>query len=169
VKDSFSILLAEDDPNDVFFLKRAFKEAGIEHPLHVAIDGQAAMDYLSGANGFSDRKRYPMPGLLILDLKMPRRTGMDVLRWLRSQPVLDCLPVIILSSSAQRYDVERAYKLGVNAFVVKPGDLEQRANLARYIKGFWLQFNYPPLLCSEGLEAARQFHVEFPEPPAGVV
>lgn len=163
--DSSCILLAEDDENDVYFLKRAFCDAEIGNPLQVVHDGQEAIDYLAGANHFADRDRYPIPCLLILDLKMPRRTGMDVLRWLRSQPVLTCLPVIVLSSSAQRYDIERAYRIGANAFVVKPSGIEKRADLARYIKGFWLQYNHPPMLCSDGIEAAREFHLGILEPP----
>lgn len=155
-----SVLLVDDDANDIFFMKRAFKDAGIHTPLTVAHDGQEAMDYLSGAGKFSNRLLYPLPCFLILDLKMPRKTGLDVLDWLRGKPIFRCLPVMILSSSAHRYDVERAYQLGANSFVVKPGSVEKRAELAHHIKGFWLQFNQPPLVCSEGIDVARQFHVE---------
>jgi len=122
----FNILLAEDDENDVFLLKLAFEKAQIQNRLCVTRDGQEAIDWLTGAGEFSNRAEYPLPCLLILDLKMPRKSGMDVLRWLRQQTVLNCLPVVVLSSSAHRYDVERAYKLGANAFVVKPSTNDQR-------------------------------------------
>jgi CheY-like chemotaxis protein len=155
-----SVLFVDDDENDIFFLKRAFKDAGISNPLIVAHDGQEAIDYLSGLGAFSDRREYPLPCFLILDLKMPRKTGMDVLQWLRAEPVFRCLPVMILSSSAHRYDVERAYRLGANSFVVKPASVDKRTELARHIKGFWLNFNQPPLMCTEGFDTARQFHAE---------
>lgn len=158
------VLLAEDDENDVLLLERAFKEAEIHNPLYVAHDGQETIDWLSGAGKFADRERFPMPALLILDLKMPRKTGMDVLRWLREQPVLHCLPVVILSSSAHRHDVERAYRLGVNGFVVKPSGNEERKHLAMALKAFWLNFNEPPMVCTEGLEPARKLHANEPLP-----
>lgn len=159
---SSCILLAEDDPNDVFFLEKAFREVGLSKPLAVAHDGREAVDYLSGTGQYADRNTHPFPCLMILDLKMPRMSGMDVLQWLRDKPVLYCLPVIVLSSSSRRHDVERAYRLGANAFVAKPGSNEDRAKLARLIKEFWLELNEPPMMCMEGIEAAEKFHL----PPA---
>jgi len=160
VKTARSFLVAEDDENDVFFLQRAFQQAKIENPLHVVRDGQEAIEYLSGAGKFSDRNLYPLPQLFILDLKMPRKTGLDVLGWLHEQPELHCLPVLVLSSSAQRTDIERAYELGANGFVVKPASLEKRVELARLIGTFWLDFNVGPLVCTEGLESARKLRKE---------
>ena len=160
MKNTLGILLAEDDDNDILLLQRAFSTAEIQNPLFVARDGQEAIDYLAGTGNFANRVEYPLPFLILLDLKMPKRSGMEVLQWLRSQPVLRCLPVIIFSSSAHRHDVERAYRLGANAFVAKPSSTEERIQLSRYIKGFWLQFNEPPLLCVEGVEAARKLHSE---------
>jgi|SRR6267378_485995 len=161
---SFGILLAEDDENDVLLLKHAFNGAQVQNPLYTTRDGEETIDYLSGTGVFADRNEYPLPTLLILDLKMPKRTGMDVLQWLRKQPVLNCLPVVILSSSGHRHDIERAYRLGANAFVVKPSSNEERGELARYIKGFWLQFNQPPLVCTEGFEVAQKLHAEVDAP-----
>src|SRR5438445_8502073 len=120
MNNSLGILLAEDDENDVLLLKRAFAAAEIRNPLFVARDGQEVIDYLAGAGNFANRTEYPIPSLVLLDLKMPKRSGMDVLQWLRAQPVLRCLPVVIFSSSPHRHDIERAYRLGANAFVVKP-------------------------------------------------
>ena len=156
MKSGKPVLVAEDDENDVFFLQRAFQQAKIENPMHVVRDGQEAIEYLSGAGDFSDRKTHPLPRLLILDLKMPRRTGLEVLAWLHEQPELHCLPVIVLSSSAQARDIEKAYDLGANAFVVKPAGVEKRVELARLIGAFWLELNEEPLVCSEGVEAARK-------------
>jgi CheY-like chemotaxis protein len=149
-------LVAEDDENDVFFLQRAFQQANIENPLHVVRDGQEAIEYLSGEGKFSDRSLYPLPHLFLLDLKMPRKTGLDVLGWLHEQPELRCLPVLVLSSSAQRTDIERAYELGANGFVVKPASLERRVELAKLIGSFWLGFNEGPLVSMEGLESAQK-------------
>ena len=160
MNSSLGILLAEDDDADVFLLKRAFAHAEIQNPLYVAHDGQEAIDYLAGVGNFANRTEYPLPSLVILDLKMPKCSGMQVLQWLRSQPVLHCLPVIILSSSTHRHDIERAYRLGANAFVAKPASNGARDQLSRYIKGFWLQFNEPPMLATEGLEAARKLHAQ---------
>ena len=156
----YCLLIAEDDENDVFFLQHAFKEADVQNPLHIVHDGKEAIDYLAGAGKFSDRSKYPLPYLLILDLKMPRMTGLDVLQWLQEQPELQCLPVIVLSSSAHRLDIERAYQLGANAFVVKPSAVSKRTDLAKFIKGFWLDFNEAPAVSTEGLEAARKLREE---------
>ena len=160
MKSNASLLVAEDDENDVFFLQRAFQQAKIGNPLHVVRDGQEAIDYLSGDGKFSDRTQYPLPHLFILDLKMPRKTGLDVLGWLHEQSELRCLPVLVLSSSAQRTDIERAYELGANGFVVKPASLEKRVELAKLIGAFWLDFNEAPLVCTEGLESARKLREE---------
>src|SRR5687768_12255012 len=95
------ILLVEDDQNDVLFMERALRKAHVPNQVCVSHDGREAVDYLSGTGPFADRNQHPLPCLIILDLKMPRMTGMDVLQWLREQPVLSCLPVIVLSSSSQ--------------------------------------------------------------------
>ena len=151
-----SVLIAEDDENDVFFLRRAFQQAKVENPLHVVRDGQEAIDYLAGSGEFSDRSAHPLPYLFILDLKMPRKTGLDVLVWLQEQPELRCLPVLVLSSSAQVGDIEKAYGLGANAFVVKPASLEKRVELAKLIGTFWLEVNEGLLVSMQGMEVARK-------------
>ncbi|HXT13932.1 MAG TPA: response regulator [Candidatus Angelobacter sp.] len=156
MKSDRSVLLAEDDSNDVLLLQLAFQEAGIRNPLHVVHDGQEAIDYLSGTEKFSDRSRFPFPALLILDLKMPRKTGIDVLEWLAKEDAMRCLPTIMLSSSVHPGDIEKAYRLGVNAFVVKSPSTAQRTEFARMIKTFWLTLAELPLICTDGLEAARE-------------
>ena len=150
------MLLVEDDDNDVFFFKKAIRDAGIQNELWVVRDGQEAMDYLTGDRHFADRTMYPLPCLIILDLKMPRKTGIDVLRWLRREPYLNMIPVIVFSSSAQRDDVELAYRLGANGFVVKPSSVEKRLEFARSLKGYWLHFNVPPGICREEARTIAQ-------------
>ena len=156
MNSSSPLLIAEDDENDVFFLKRAFEQAKIENPIHIVRDGQETIEYLSGAGNFSDRNKHPIPYLLILDLKMPRKTGMDVLEWLSEQSELRSLPVVVFSSSAHRTDIERAYELGANAFVVKPSSMTKRAELVQAMGRFWLQFNEAPVICTDGPAAARK-------------
>jgi CheY-like chemotaxis protein len=139
----FPILQVEDDENDILFLQHAFAQAAITNPLQLAKNGQEAIDYLSGAGKFADRLEYPVPGLVLLDLKLPRISGLEVLHWLRHSSKLPRMPVIVFSSSAHRQDVETAYAAGANSFLVKPSSLEKRIELARLIKGYWLEFNEP--------------------------
>lgn len=144
------ILLVEDDENDIYLFQRAAREAGIRNPISIAHDGQEAIDYLSSQEKFLDRVRFPLPCLIILDIKMPRRTGIEVLEWLRAEPALRKLPVIMFSSSAQPADVDRAYELGANAFIVKPSSSERRKDLALVLKAFWLELNQMPTICWSG-------------------
>lgn len=155
-----TLLIAEDDENDLFFLQRAFESANVKNPLSIARDGQEAIDYLSGTGDYADRIKFPLPHLFLLDLKMPRKTGMEVLEWLCEQPELRCLPVVVFSSSANCKDIERAYELGANAFVVKPSSMAKRAELAKAMALFWLESNSPPMICTDGLEAARKIRAE---------
>ena len=134
----------EDEENDVFFLKNAFKEVGLLNPLQVAQDGQEAMDYLSGRGEYADRARFPLPCLTLLDLKLPRVMGLEVLKWVRAQPALKTLLVIILTSSRLRPDIERAYELGANAYLVKPSSPPELREIATGIKQFWLELNHGP-------------------------
>ncbi len=139
-----AILLADDDENDVMFLQRAFAQAEIANPLQVVHDGQAAIDYLAGIDGFADRTQFPLPCLVLLDLKMPKKTGMEALQWMRGQPNYRSIPVIMFSSSVHPAEIETAYQSGANAFVTKPSGAPERTELARLIKGFWLHFNQVP-------------------------
>jgi len=144
------ILHVEDDENDVFLLEHAFKKAGITQPLHVVKDGQEAVDYLAGKGSFADRARFPIPGLVILDLKMPRKNGIELIQWLRNEPRFRHLPVLMLSSSANLHDIDCAYEAGANAFLVKPASNAERIRLAAAVRDFWLEFNQPPPRCSDG-------------------
>ena len=140
----YPVLYVEDNADDVLLLRHAFKRADILDPVQFAQDGQEAIDYLAGAGKFSDRKKYPMPRLVLLDLKLPKKTGIEVLQWIREQPALRKLPVIILSASAQKSDVGRCYELGVNAFLVKPSSIDTLGDMCRAIQHFWLTYNVFP-------------------------
>jgi CheY-like chemotaxis protein len=140
-----SILHVEDSPEDVFLLQYAFQIAEIANPVHVVSDGQQAIDYLSGTGKFADRIHFPLPGLVLLDLKLPHKMGLDVLRWIRRQPEFKALIVIILTASINEGDLQRAYELGANAFLVKPSSAADLADISRALKHFWLIHNTPAL------------------------
>jgi CheY-like chemotaxis protein len=125
------ILLAEDDDNDIFFMRRALQKAEINCPLHVVRNGQETLDYLGGAGPFADRERYPLPAILFLDLKMPFVDGFDVLAWVRSQSPLKDLPVVVLTSSSEDRDRRRASELGAKAYCVKPPASEMVKEMMR--------------------------------------
>lgn len=138
-----TILQVEDDPNDVFFLQRALKKAGVLNPIQVARDGQEAIDYLQGAGKFADRDTFPFPCLVLLDLKLPHVMGLDVLRWIRNQQGM-LVPVVIMSASSEDSDMTVAYRLGVNGFLVKPSEASELESMAKAITHFWLTHNALP-------------------------
>jgi len=138
------ILVAEDDPTDAFFLQRAFAKTGVMVGLRFVRDGQEAIDYLRGEPPFADRAVHPLPALLLLDLKMPRLNGFEVLHWLKTQPLLKRLLVIVFSSSAEEGDINRAYDLGANSYLVKPHATEQLIDLVNRVEKYWLEANQNP-------------------------
>jgi CheY-like chemotaxis protein len=140
------VLLVDDNPDDVLLMKRAFSSTTIRAPLRVLHDGAAALDYLAGNGEYADRAAHPLPSLMLLDLKMPRVSGFAVLEWLRQQPGLKRLPVIVLTSSQQESDINRAYDLGANSYIVKPSGLKQIAEVAKDIEAYWLKWSQRPAL-----------------------
>jgi CheY-like chemotaxis protein len=140
------ILVADDDENDAFFIERALKDAQVANPLRRVRDGEEAIAYLKGEDGYSDREKFPLPHLMLLDLKMPRKNGFEVLEWVRLQPGLKRLPVIILTSSREDADINRAYDLGANTYLVKPAKPESLLDMARAIKLHWLTLAEKPQL-----------------------
>jgi len=138
------VLIAEDDPSDVFLLQRAFTAAGVPAALHFVRDGQEAIDYLGGEASFADRASYPLPDLMLLDLKMPRLNGFDVLEWLRKQPGLRRLLVTILTSSDQARDIDRAYDLGANSYLLKPHGTHELSELVMRLQRYWFELNQRP-------------------------
>jgi CheY-like chemotaxis protein len=135
------ILLVEDSDDDVFLITRAFKSVGLVSPLMRATDGRDAIDYLSGKGAYADRVKFPMPSLVLLDIKMPFVTGLEVLRWIRSQPPFASLPVVMFTTSNQECDVRSAYGSGANAFLVKPSRIEDCISIASAIRQFWIDAN----------------------------
>jgi CheY-like chemotaxis protein len=140
MNESAIILLAEDLENDVFLIRRAFQRAGFTNLINVVRDGEEAIDYLSGTSAYANRDEYPLPDLILLDLKMPKVGGFEVLKWLRRQPEIGRTPVVVLTTSDEINDVNKAYELGANSFFVKPSDFENYANLAAVIREYWLKW-----------------------------
>ncbi len=139
------ILHVEDEESDLLLLRLAFEQAGIALPLQVATDGQMAIDYLSGSGAWADRLKYPLPCLVLLDLKLPRKSGLEVLGWLRAQPLLRRIVVVVCTSAEHEHDIARAYELGANSYIVKPMDIAERNETARRLKAWWLECNrFPP-------------------------
>ena len=136
-----TILLVEDNPDDVFFMRRACKSVVLQNPLHVVEDGNKAIDYLSGAGDFADRTAFPLPCVMLLDLKLPGKSGLDVLGWIQERPEFTTSVVIVLTTSREPRDIQEAYRLGANAYLVKPTSPAQLAEIVSSIKSFWVDHN----------------------------
>ena len=139
-----AVLIADDDANDIFFLRRAFQKAGLNHPVLDVPDGERAIFYLSGEETYADRSRYPIPSVLFLDLKMPKVSGFEVLEWLQRQEALRDLKVVVLSSSGLPSDIQRAKDLGANDYRVKPADIDDMIGMVQEVAARWLK-EPPPL------------------------
>ncbi len=140
------ILLVEDDEGEVQLTLRAFKRAGFANPISVVHDGEQALDYLFQRGDFADPAAAPRPTLVLLDLKMPRLDGLEVLRELKRAPVKRRIPVVVLTSSRHETDLAAAYDLGANAYVVKPVEFEQFVQAVQQIGLFWIATVEPPPL-----------------------
>ena len=138
------ILLVEDNRMDVELTLDAFREARLKNTVHVATDGQAALDYLLGQGVFADRATYPLPNLILLDLKLPGIDGFEVLRQVKGTPVLKRVPVVVLTSSKEEGDRALSYDIGANSYLVKPVSFEGFLLVVREIEGYWLTLNAPP-------------------------
>lgn len=132
------ILLVEDNDDDAFIATRAFGTAQIDALITRADDGQAAIDYIQGTGIYTDRTIYPLPDLVLLDLKLPQKNGLEVLRWIRENEVFKPIVVLIMTSSSERNDVEQAYRLNANAYMVKPTSMNLMVEIAQHIQRFWL-------------------------------
>lgn len=139
-----TILLVEDDPNEIYLTRRAFQKANINVSLQIIDDGDSAIAYLSGTGEYADRQRFPIPKLILLDLKLPCRSGHEILAWLRQHAYLNLLPVVIFTSSREPADVNLAYELGANSYLVKPSGLKALKRVVETLSLYWLVDNEPP-------------------------
>jgi CheY-like chemotaxis protein len=141
------ILLVEDDPADAKLVQRAFTKAGITARMIRVTNGDEAVAYLAGEPPFADRVAHPLPSMLILDLKLPRRSGLEVLQWLRGRSdALRRMPAVMLTSSRHAVDVNRAYELGANSYLVKPDVQDDLTQMAASFRNYWFGLNEPPVL-----------------------
>ena len=133
-----NILLVEDNPDDVLLVCKAVQSTMAGIKIHVVGNGQEAIRYLEGEGPFGDRQSHPFPDIVLLDLKMPLVNGFEVLRWLRAQPRLKRLPVIVLSGSAQQSDTVQAYECGANSYLIKPSNFSDLLQTMKTVGDFWL-------------------------------
>ena len=138
------VLLVEDNATDVLLIKRAFAQAMMANPVHVISDGDAAVAYLNGDGVYADRLTHPLPILILLDLKLPRRSGLEVLEWLKGQEALRRIPVVMLTSSEQPRDVDAAYDSGVNSYLVKPVEYDSLFQMLKAVNLYWMMLNELP-------------------------
>ncbi len=140
---SGTVLLVDDSLNDLMLMRHATEVAGVDNPIVQLRSGQEAIDYLSGFGDFSNRDRYPIPCLLITDLKMPHKDGFDLLEWMLDRREFDSIPKIVVSSSSQESDRKRAQHLGACAYFQKPLRLERLIDLVRQLDANWIAKHCP--------------------------
>jgi CheY-like chemotaxis protein len=138
------VLLVEDDPNDALLIQRAMKKANLVNRIIHVDDGERAVNYLSGVAPYEDRTENPLPVFMLLDLKLPRLSGHEVLSWVRAQPNLRRLPIVILTSSNERSDVAQAYDLGANSYLVKPVTFDGLFDMVKILHPYWMVLNEHP-------------------------
>jgi CheY-like chemotaxis protein len=126
-----TILLVEDNEDDVFIMQSAWRKADIPNPLQSVLDGELAISHLSGEGPYSDRARYPLPIVILLDLNMPKKNGFEVLEWLRQHPRLRRLTVHILTASTRKEDIDRAFDRGANGYLIKPSRVEALVDMLK--------------------------------------
>lgn len=145
-----TVLHIEDDPNDRLFVERAFKKAGVPVELQAVTSGEEAVSYLSAEGAYSDRKCFPAPAFLLLDLKLTGMSGFDILKWARKHGASRLLPIAVLTSSREGTDVQRAYEAGATTYFVKPPDTEDLHALIKTLAGYWFVHAKLPLPASVG-------------------
>lgn len=137
-------LIVEDNSDDALLLRLAFNKARIVNPIQVVSSGEEAISYLNGTGKYQNRAEFPLPQLVLLDLNMPGMSGLQVLRWIRQDPKLSKLRVIVLSGSDAMRDVSDAYAAGANSYLVKPGDLERFVEISKALSGYWVWIDKAP-------------------------
>lgn len=145
-----TILMAEDDPDDRLLTQEAFAECRLDSPLKFAVDGEQLMDYLHRRGPFADEAAYPMPGLILLDLNMPRKDGREALREIKAHPELRKIPVVILTTSKADEDVVASYNDGANSFITKPVSFAALINVVQALGNYWLQIVDLPIEAAGG-------------------
>jgi CheY-like chemotaxis protein len=141
MQETRPILLVEDNEDDIFFMRRALKSAGIVHPLQVVNTGDLAIQYFRGEGQFASRVDHPLPCFVFLDLKLPKRSGIEVLQWIRTQSTSPGTVIVILTSSNEPKDVQMASEYGANAYLVKPATAPELLDMLQAVKNFWFRYH----------------------------
>lgn len=136
--------MVEDNEDHVLLIRRAFSKSKVLNPIQVVRNGEDAIAYLRGTGRYANRPEFPLPSLMLLDLKLTGMDGFDVLKWVRAQPELSSLRIVVLTSSSDIRDVNLAYQLGANSFLVKPVDFEDFMRVAQALQGYWLWTDKAP-------------------------
>jgi len=144
MQEGLVILLVEDDEHDIFFVREATERNGGHHKVHAVRDGSEAIAYLKGQGQYSDRQKFPMPNVILTDLKMPGMSGFDFLHWLKDHVECGVIPAIVYSSSGIERDVLEAYRVGANAYIEKPSSMKEMVNILQFTWEFWSRCKCPP-------------------------
>ena len=139
------VLVVEDESDSVFLLERAFRKAEVPNPIRAVPSVTAAIEYLTWATEPDRKAQHPLPALILLDIKLPRKGGLEMLKWVRAHGSLHSLIVVVFTSSTARDDVLNAYRAGANSYLVKPSSLDELTEVARDISDYWLRRNQPPI------------------------
>jgi CheY-like chemotaxis protein len=145
MNENQTILLVDDSENDLWLMRAAFKKAEFNSPLREVRNGEEAIAYLKGDGPYGNRSEFPLPTVMLLDLNMPMKNGFDVLTWVRTQTGLKRLSIVVLTASLRAEDIERAFDLGANSFLLKPSNLETLAAMIRCLRD-WIRINHFPSL-----------------------
>jgi len=144
--EAIDILLVEDNPDDVELTRRALKKGKVANNLYIVRDGEEALDFLFHKGEYADKKKYRIPGLILLDINLPKRNGIEVLQKIKTEPILKRVPVIMLTTSKRDEDIIQSYDLGVNSYIMKPVEFDKFIQTIKNIELYWILTNTPPLL-----------------------
>jgi CheY-like chemotaxis protein len=147
-----TLLIVEDNEDDIFFMERIFKQMGARCDLRFVRDGVEAVEYLSGKGQFEDRAKNPLPTIILMDLKMPRMNGFEVLEWMQKQPEIKLIPTIVVTSSTMQEDVTRAYRAGANAVMNKPVDKDSLLQMLKTFHLYWTDYVEMPEVKTQALD-----------------
>jgi CheY-like chemotaxis protein len=148
-------MIVEDREDDILLMRKAFDRASLTSPIQIVRSGEEAIAYLSGEGKYANRAEYPLPALILLDLKMPGMDGFEVLAWIRKQDGIRGLPVVVLTSSSEMRDVNRAYALGANSFFVKELDFQHAVDLSQILRQYWIHKALTPETTREQRKRTR--------------
>ena len=141
-----TILLVEDEAADSLLIQRAFEQAGVQNPIQTLANGDKVLSYLEGIGEYNDRNKYPMPVFILLDLKLPGMSGLQLLKWIRTRKELRRIPVVVLTSAEEDASVQSAYEAGANSYLLKPANRSEISRVIELVQNYWLQNNVAPAL-----------------------